>query len=87
MFYNKDQAKGFVQLQAASTQCFVLTKNMTREKMTMGKGAAVKVLWHTTHPSKQIRNNYPNKDMGKRLKNAILSTKELKKYSKKIENV
>ena len=61
----------------------LFTKNMTCNKLTMGKVSVVAVLCHSIHPSNHIRKEFPNMNRGKRLKNVVILHCEMKKIRKK----
>ena len=56
---------------------------MTHDKLKMGKGSIIAVLFCTIHPSKNIRNNYLNMERVQRLKNAVVNRCKMKKIHQK----
>ena len=61
----------------------MLAKNMTRNKLTVGKGVVVTVLCHTINPSKHIKKKCPNIERGQRLKNEVIICREMNKICPK----
>ena len=59
---HKQQAHSFI----------LLIKNMTRDKLTMGKGSIVTVSLCNIQPSKYIRKKYPNMERGHSINNAVV---------------
>jgi Transposase IS4 len=55
---------------------------MRAAKMTMGKGAVVSVLSSRLHPSKLIRDRWPNPEKSHRVENLVVLRQELKKINR-----
>ena len=55
---------------------------MARKRRTMGSGAVISVLLKMVHPSKHIRNKFPNLLDKQRLEGAIVLRKELKSINR-----
>ena len=67
----------------SSQNTIFFAKNMTRNKLDIGKGYFVTLLFLIINPYEQIRDNDPNMDMEQRLKNAVVLHCEMKKIRKK----
>ena len=65
------------------THIFLLAKNMTCNKLTMGKGSIVKVLFCTTHPLEHIKKKYPNMERVHRIENYVVLRRKMKKMRSK----
>ena len=68
------------------TCCFFLfpkNRKMAPRKMTMGKGAKVSCLMKYLHPSKHIRDKYPNLTAQQRLEGMVVVRQEMKRITRK----
>ena len=67
----------------SSQNTILFAKNMTRNKLDIGKGCFVTLLFLIINPYEQIRDKDPNMDMKQRLKNAVVLHCEMNKIRKK----